>query len=91
MNNNLTTDGHNEVDARSRRCSYLLALSARHRRIMILDDFDKWAASGNNRGWRCGVAPRSVAIDCVVATAEDESRRRLPRGGIYRQYDRSAM
>ena len=39
MNNNLTVDGHNEVDTISRGCYHLLALSAHFRRSMILDDF----------------------------------------------------
>ena len=39
MNDNLTVDGHNEVDARSCRCSHLLELSARRRRKMILEKF----------------------------------------------------
>ena len=39
VDDNLTIDGHSEVDARSRGCSHLLALSAQRRRIMILDEF----------------------------------------------------
>ena len=39
VGDNLTINGHNEVDARSRGCSHLLALSSRHLRIMILDEF----------------------------------------------------
>ena len=37
VENNLTIDEQNGVDVRSRRCSHLLALSARRRRIMILE------------------------------------------------------
>ena len=39
VDNNLNIDGHNEVDARSCGCSHLLALSARRRRIVILNEF----------------------------------------------------
>ena len=39
VDKNLTVDGHNEVDARSRGCYHLLALSARRHHIMILGDF----------------------------------------------------
>ena len=31
----------------------------------------------------------TVAIDGAIATAEDKSRSRLPRGVIWQQYDRS--
>ena len=37
VDDNLTIDGHNEIDAISRGCYHLLVLSARHRRIIILD------------------------------------------------------
>ena len=90
VDDNLTVDGHNEVDARSRGCSHILALSARHRCIIILEEFYGWTASGKKRGCRCGVSARLVAIDGIVTTAEDESRSRLPRRGTWRQYDRSA-
>ena len=39
VDDNLTIDGHTEVDVRSRKCSHLTALSALRRRIMILDGF----------------------------------------------------
>ena len=39
VDDNLTVNGHNEVDARSCGCSHLLELSARSRHIMILEYF----------------------------------------------------
>ena len=36
---NLTVDGHNEVNASSHGCSQVLALSVQPRRIRILDNF----------------------------------------------------
>ena len=39
MDDNLTVDGHNEVDARSCGCYHLLVLSARRRPKTILDEF----------------------------------------------------
>ena len=40
----------------------------------------KWAVNSKNRGYRCGVAARSVTIDGIVTTTENKYRRRLPRG-----------
>ena len=34
VDGNLTVDGHNEVEARYRMCSFLLEISTRHRRII---------------------------------------------------------
>ena len=91
VDDNLTANGHNKVDARSRWCSYLLALSAQFCCVLNPSQFfGEWAASGKKRGYRCGAAARSVAIDGVVATADDESRSSITSGGIWQQYDHSA-
>ena len=39
VDDNMAVDGYNEVDARSRGCSHLLALSSQRCRILILDNF----------------------------------------------------
>ena len=43
--------------------------------------FYGWSVNSKKREYRCGVAVRLVAIDSAVATAYNESRSKLLRGG----------
>ena len=76
VDDNLTIDDHNEVDARSRRCSHIPGLSLRRRRIMILDKF-----------WRVGWQRQEEGIEvrCLCKIGRHRRSRHHRRGRVQKQ------
>ena len=83
MDNNLAVDGHNEVDARSRGCSHLLALSSWRCRIIDPGHFLTGGPPTARRGDRGVVSLQ----DWLSLTASSPLQRTSPeagfRGGVY--------
>ena len=74
----LTVDGHNEVDARSRGCSHLLALSARCYCIIIPGQFLTGGLPTARRGDRGAVSLQ----DRLPSTASSPLQRTSPEAGF---------
>ena len=85
VDNNLTADGHNKVDTRSRGCSHLLALSAWRRRIIYSDQF---LMGGPSAARRQDIGVVSLKHQSP-STASSPLQRTSPesgfRGGVYRE------
>ena len=90
MDNNLTINGLNEVNARSCGCFHLLALSARRRRMMILDNClrlgHQWQEEGIELWCLCKIGfHRCRRCHCRGRVLKQASN----WGVIWQQYDHS--
>ena len=83
VDDNLTTDGHNEVDARSCGCSRLMALLVWHRRTIYPGQFLTGGTPSAKRGDRGAVPLQSHSS---VRNNEGETSKYNNQQGIHNQW-----
>ena len=83
VDDNLTTDGHNEVDARSCGCSRLMALLVWHRRTIYPGQFLTGGTPSAKRGDRDAVPLQYQSPSTVLSPLQRTSSESGFQGGVY--------